>query len=48
MAQFRLQQPGQGVQDRGPAPAPLTFGKPTEGSDPFKEQALPPGSRAYL
>lgn len=48
MAQFRLQQPGRGGQDRGPAPAPLTFGKPTEGAEPFKEQALPPGARADL
>ena len=46
---FRLSLPGKGGVDRGPAPAELTFGKPTEETKhDFKEQALPPGAVADL
>src|SRR5262249_42173556 len=49
VARFRLGLPGKGGVDRGPAPAELTFGKPTEETKhDFKEQALPPGGVADL
>ena len=49
VARFRLSLPGKGGVDRGPGPADLTFGKPTEETKhDFKEQALPPGTVADL
>src|SRR5205807_2434317 len=49
MARFQLSLPGKGGVDRGPGPAELTFGKPTEETKgDFKEQALPPGALADL